>query len=275
MDEALDSVLSQDFEDFELLLVDDGSSDSSSSIARAKAAQLPDKVRYLQHDEHEHRGCSSSRNLGLAHAAGTLVAFVDADDRWKPGKLRDQVSLMDTNHAIGMLCGSVNYWRSWEGGRDRVIATGHSLDRPVLPPEAALSVYPLGMHHAACPSDIIVRRSAAKQVGGFEDEFTGAYEDLAFYTKMYLHSQVWFSSAVWTDYRIHAGSLSSGMSRADYRAVRNQFLNWCSNYLKQTSVAGKDRLTRAVRRARWEMDHPIVGLLARRLRVLMRRSAAR
>src|SRR5262249_39242789 len=88
--EAVDSVFAQTHECWELLLVDDGSMDASSSIARRIAELHPGRVRYLEHDGHVNRGRSSSRNLGIHHARGQFVAFLDADDVWFPRKLERQ-----------------------------------------------------------------------------------------------------------------------------------------------------------------------------------------
>lgn len=79
--EAVDSVLAQDFPDFELLLCDDGSTDGGTTLARDYAARRPERVRYLEHPGHANRGMSATRNLGLAHARGELIALIDADDR--------------------------------------------------------------------------------------------------------------------------------------------------------------------------------------------------
>ena len=68
--EAIQSVLSQTYEHWELLLVDDGSRDGSSEIARRIATQYPAKVRYLEHTGHQNLGMSASRNLGVRHAKG-------------------------------------------------------------------------------------------------------------------------------------------------------------------------------------------------------------
>ena len=63
--EAIDSVLAQDFRSFELILVDDGSTDTSSAIARRYAETHPDRVRYIDHPQHANHGMSASRNAGI------------------------------------------------------------------------------------------------------------------------------------------------------------------------------------------------------------------
>jgi glycosyltransferase involved in cell wall biosynthesis len=110
IEEAVESVLSQDFDSFELILVDDGSTDGSTAIARTYAEQHPHRVRYVDHPDHANRGMSASRNRGLGVARGEYVAFIDADDVWSPNKLTEQVAIMDAHPEVGMLCGAARMY---------------------------------------------------------------------------------------------------------------------------------------------------------------------
>ena len=96
--EAIESVLAQDFTDFELILVDDGSTDGSSALARGYAENFPGKISYLEHANHRNRGMSASRNLGIRHALGAYISFCDADDAWIPGKLSEQLAIFRIIH---------------------------------------------------------------------------------------------------------------------------------------------------------------------------------
>src|SRR5262245_58400693 len=89
--EAIETSIGQDYPDWELWLVDDGSTDRSTAIAREFAARMPDRIRYCEHEGHANRGMSAGRNLGLDHARGGYIGFLDADDVWEPEKLREQV----------------------------------------------------------------------------------------------------------------------------------------------------------------------------------------
>ena len=131
--EAIDSVLVQTFTDFELLLVDDGSTDTSSAIAQDYADRHPARVRYLEHEGHANRGMSAARNLGLRNAVGEFVALIDSDDVWRPNKLAGQLRIMERHPGLGMVCGTVRYWESWAGGEDRLVPSGHIQDRSIPP----------------------------------------------------------------------------------------------------------------------------------------------
>src|SRR2546427_10186945 len=82
LQEAFASVFAQTYPTWELLLVDDGSSDESTAIAQRYVEHHPGQVRYLEHPGHANRGMSASRNVGIRHARGPYIAFLDADDVW-------------------------------------------------------------------------------------------------------------------------------------------------------------------------------------------------
>jgi glycosyltransferase involved in cell wall biosynthesis len=95
------SVLSQDFRDLELIIVDDASSEELGPIVRDLA---DDRVRYVRRDRNG--GASRARNTGLALAEGDYIAFQDSDDLWLPGRLRRQVDLLESlPEAVGVVAG--------------------------------------------------------------------------------------------------------------------------------------------------------------------------
>jgi glycosyltransferase involved in cell wall biosynthesis len=257
--EAIDSVLVQTFTDFELLLVDDGSTDTSSAIAQDYADRHPARVRYLEHEGHANRGMSAARNLGLRNAVGEFVALIDSDDVWRPNKLAAQLRIMELHPGLGMVCGTVRYWESWAGGEDRLVPSGHIQDRSIPPPEAMLRVYPLGTGTSPCPSDLLMRRDLMMSVGGFEEQFTGSrqlFEDQAFLAKFYLVAPVYFSGDNWLDYRQHADSCVAKVSRSGQdEEVRRFFLQWLANYLGQQPRVDI-RVRTALRRTLWRDRHP-------------------
>lgn len=91
---AVDSVLEQDYIDRELIVVDDGSTDDTAAVL----AGYGDRIRVVRKPN---GGLASARNAGILAARGSLVAFLDADDWWLPGKLGRQVELMDSRPDLG------------------------------------------------------------------------------------------------------------------------------------------------------------------------------
>jgi glycosyltransferase involved in cell wall biosynthesis/SAM-dependent methyltransferase len=240
--EAIDSVLAQHHDDWELLLVDDGSTDASTKVALDHGERFPGRIRYLEHAMHQNRGMSASRNLGMRHARGKYLAFLDADDVWLPQKLERQVTILERHPEASMVYGATQYWQGWTGkpddiARDRTPDLGIPLDILYRPPALATLLYPLGNGVSPCPSDLMVRCSLIDEIGGFEESFTGMYEDQVFLAKVYLHAAVFVSSETWVKYRIHPTSCSSEVERQGrHRSIRRFFLDWLDRYLRDAGI---------------------------------------
>jgi glycosyltransferase involved in cell wall biosynthesis len=238
LDEAIRSVLAQTHPRWDLLLVDDGSSDGSSAIARGYAERDPLRVRYLEHPGHRNHGMSASRNLGLRHARGEYLALLDADDVWLPEKLERQVAILEAHPHVALLFGAPLYWFGWTGRaedreRDYVIDVKLPLDQVYDPPTLLL---PFLQRTAAppCPSDVLLRREAAERVGGFEDQFRGMYEDQAFFSKVLLRFSAFASGETWDRYRQHPDSCYAMAKATGGREVARRFyLNWFRQHLQQ------------------------------------------
>ena len=288
--EAIESVLRQTYAHWELLLVDDGSTDASTAAAKQLAETDPDRIRYLEHPGHANRGMSASRNLGIREAAGALVAFLDSDDVWVPEKIQQQVAIMLANPEIGMVCGAAKYWMSWsdtDAAHDRVVPTGGPQDQVSYPPSLLLLLYPLGTGVSPCPSDLMLRREILAQVQGFEEQFIGSYqlyEDQAFLVKVYLDAPVYISSATWLLYRQHSDSCVAKVTReGKQHTVREYFLGWLARYLAAQHVADDailDALKRAQRPYRYRAllwartKWPLVRTGLRRFAAILRRTEA-
>jgi glycosyltransferase involved in cell wall biosynthesis len=96
--EAIESVLGQEYRNHEVIVVDDGSTDGSSAVARALG------VRYVRQPN---RGVAAARNTGLAAAQGTLISFLDQDDVWLPGKLEAQVGLLEASPCVDLVVSAI------------------------------------------------------------------------------------------------------------------------------------------------------------------------
>jgi glycosyltransferase involved in cell wall biosynthesis len=232
--EAIASVLAQTYEDWELLLVDDGSNDGSGEVATAFTNLYPGRIRCLRHDGGGTRGMSASRNLGLSEARGSYVAFLDADDVWYPAKLQEQVTLLSAHPDVAMVYGSTEWWYSWTGNpsdraRDFVQELGIPVDR-VLEPPALVTALLRREHPTMTPA--LVRRDSLMRAGGFEDVFHGLYEDQAACVKIGIDQRVLVSSACWYRWRQHPrSSCAVSLATGNYAQARQLFLEWLDEFL--------------------------------------------
>lgn len=243
LQEAIDSVLQQQYTNWEFLIVDDGSTDGSTQIAKDNAERHKGKIFYMEHEGHANKGVCASRNLALQHAKGTYVAILDADDVWQPQKLQQQIELFATLPDAAMICQASEYWYTWEvpQAENVVVPVGAPQDRLYMPGELNKILYPLTNGSAPCPSAIIIRRQAVNDVGGFENGFTGRYqmyEDQAFLSKLYLRYKIYVSSACNNLYRQRHGSLVQWVTGdGHYLQVRRFFLKWLKKYLRDQRVS--------------------------------------
>ena len=240
--EAVESILSQTYQDFELLLIDDGSSEPATTIARSYVERFPEKVRYLEHEGHANRGMSAARNLGIGHSRGEYIAMMDADDIWLPHKLTRQVQIMRDHPEVGMVYGATPFWYSWTGdpadaARDFTPNPGVAQDAAYPPSSLSGHVYPFGGGTTPFQCDTIIRREAMFRVGGFEEDFIGMFEDTAFYHKIFLSEAVFVSGECWDRYRVHPDSINAQARRLQtFDAAELRFLQWMENYLMRVEV---------------------------------------
>jgi len=271
IEEAIESVLRQDYPSWELILVDDGSNDGSSAIAREYARSSGGRIVYCHHDEHENRGMGPSRNLGFLKARGEYMTFLDADDLWVEGALRTQVGLLESCPRAGMVYGPTLYWHSWtnlpeDAARDFVYRTGLQPGTVMEPPDLFMRLI---SHTAAvpCMSSLLVRRETVDLVGGFEDRFTGLFEDQAFYAKISLSAPVLVSGEVLDWYRQHAESSCAVAEKENrVRDATMNYLAWLSEYLAARGLRGSDAW-RLVQIETWNQAHPLLSRVLKTLKV--------
>jgi glycosyltransferase involved in cell wall biosynthesis len=173
--EAVDSVLRQDFEDFELIVVDDDSTDGTGS----EIEQYGGRVKLLQHPQN--KGVSAARNTGVLHAKGKYIAFLDSDDLWVKGKLKTQVSFLDENPHYP-LCYTDEIW----------IRKGRRVNPKVK--HAKYSGWIFEKCLPLCtisPSSAVMRKTLLTKVGLF-DEALPVCEDYDFWLRVSIRYPIFF-----------------------------------------------------------------------------------
>jgi glycosyltransferase involved in cell wall biosynthesis len=272
--EAIESVLAQTYDNWELLLVDDGSTDQSTEIALNYARKYPEKVRYLEHEGHSNRGMSATRNLGIKHARGEYVVFLDADDVWVTDKLEQQVAIMQEQPEAAMCYGPTLFWHAWTGDpadarRDWQTQHGPQVNALVEPPEL-LTLLLKDEFTVPSTCSVIVRRSVFDEVGAFEEDFRGQMEDMVFHTKVFLNKPVYISSQCWGWYRQHPNNSGQAAMASGYwlpdrpNPARCAYLRWVERYLIEQGATGEE-LWKVLDKELWPYRHPFRYSLKERL----------
>ena len=210
--EAIQSVLDQTFQDFEIIVVDDGSTDGSHDIvARMGSGRI-----HYHYQSNE--GLAGARNTGIAHASGEFVAFLDSDDLFLPDKLSHQVQALDNQSELGLIAGG--YLLVDESGKPLAER------RPWrYHPHLDVSTW-----LRDCPfivNAVLVRREWLERVGGF-DPALRRVEDKDLWLRLAYHGcrMAWVPQLVCA-YRTHPGQMvKDGRSQKETTlAVLDKFFN--------------------------------------------------
>jgi glycosyltransferase involved in cell wall biosynthesis len=205
--DAVASVLAQTFTDWELIVVDDGSTDATLMTARQLMARHSD--RRIRVFRQPNSGPAAARNTGAKRATGTYLLFLDADDILAPPLLERTMAILRAQPAVGFVYSGMRLF-----GQDRHEWPSVAFDLPRL----ALDNYVLP--HA------LVRRAAWEQVGGFDPARSlWGFEDWDFWLRVATSGwRGWHIAEPLVFYRRHGHSLSDGVQRAYAWDVRAQLI---------------------------------------------------
>ncbi len=185
---TLDSALAQDGVTVEVIVADDGSSDGTLDVL----ARFGERVRVLRQD---HRGPSAARNACLRAACGEYVALLDADDRFRPGKLARQAAILDARPDVGLV------YTGWHV----IDADGVPLAQQGWSREEGDVRRRLLLGNLAHPVAVMIRRQPIADAGGF-DETLQVNEDWDLFIRLALRGMRWACiDEPLCEYRVHGG----------------------------------------------------------------------
>jgi hypothetical protein len=201
--EALGSVFAQSFSDYEVIVVDDGSTDTE----RLEAVLLPHRAR-IRYIRQQNRGPAGARNTGILHGTGTYVAFLDSDDVWLPHFLSEHVALLDGDPSLDMVYGNPATFGAGLAGRGA---------RPVRrrTPRVVDATFE-NLVRRRCnvhPTCVVARRGAPRAAGLFDERLRYS-EDLDLWARLvHRGGRIGFCSRVLARRRVHASSLTVDVDR--------------------------------------------------------------
>lgn len=174
LERAISSVLDQSFKDFELIVVDDGSTDSTSEVVSGFDGAL--KVL-----RQPNRGVSAARNLGIASSSGPLVAFLDSDDSWMPDKLAKQVASF-TGYSAGFICHTDEVW----------LRNGKTVSQKAIHRKQGGTFFQRALERCLIsPSSVMIGRELLDKVGWFDENLRAA-EDYDLWLRITAFHEVQF-----------------------------------------------------------------------------------
>jgi glycosyltransferase involved in cell wall biosynthesis len=193
---AIESVLAQSFRDFELIVVDDGSTDGSRAAVEAFGA----RVHVIAGPN---RGAYAARNTALRHARGELIAFIDSDDVWLPNRLAAQVPLM-RRPEVGLVFGDARVVGPSAGAASTMFR--------VSPPSRGRVAAELTRWNFVPTITALVRRRCLEETGGFVEVPLAA--DYVAWFRIALHHEIDFVDEIVADYTMHPGGISAHLGRS-------------------------------------------------------------
>lgn len=179
LDDTLQSIFKQDYKHFEVIVVDDGSIDNSEKISKSY------NVRYFYQ---ENQGVAAARNYGIKLAKGEIVAFIDQDDTWLPGKLMKQINQMISEHELGYvltyqmlkLAVGINKIPAW--------VRKNQLNKPIV---------------GYLPSTLMVRKDVFDKIGLFNPDYNTGSDTEWFFRAKDNHIKMEILQEVLTLRKIH------------------------------------------------------------------------
>lgn len=202
--EAIDSILNQTFKDFELIIVDNYSSDNTESVVKSYSDK---RIRYFKN---QNNGLVSiNRNYGIKKSCGEYIAFLDDDDLWLPEKLEKQVELLDLNKELGLVYSDIYIIGS--NGDLRENTYFHRIK-----PTRGNAFNELLQGNFIPMLTVVIRREVLDKVGGFNPRYK-ICQDYDLWLRIAEHYPVDFIEDPLAKYRVHSESSSQKNTALSYR----------------------------------------------------------
>lgn len=223
---AVDTVRAQTETSWELLLIDDGSTDGSSALADELARALPGQISVLRHPGGGNRGLPASRNLAIDAARGTHLCFLDADDVWSTEKLARQLELFREHSPVVMVCGPSRHQPLGDQEPGPLVQVCTGAPRTLRRGQFA-RMRMRGQLTTPPPSDVMYRLATLRRVGGVPDG-PAMLEDQRTFVAVSMAGPVFVDDRPLTTYTVRNDSVYGATRHDGMAEVRHhqEFERW-------------------------------------------------
>ena len=194
---AIQSVLNQTFQDFEIIVIDDGSTDNTEETVNSFNNI---KIRYISHSNN--RGVSAARNTGIRASRGEYIALLDSDDEWLPGKLDKQIKVLQSESSeVGVVYSDLFY----------IDENGKNMNK-LRNPEKGGYIYEdlLSKNCMSPPSTLLIKKECFNRVGLF-DNLLNAQEDWDMCIRIAKYYRFALIKIPLVKYRLHSNQVSKNL----------------------------------------------------------------
>jgi glycosyltransferase involved in cell wall biosynthesis len=207
---AIDSILGQNYPSLEILVVDDGSTDSTADVLET----FGDKVQVISQ---KNSGSAVARNIGLEKSTGDYIAFLDSDDIWLEGKLSSQVSFLETHAEYGLVYSD---WVCWHPDKDGIFKD-HGYDKDTTSAKRPLSGWLFEELIKDCivwTGTVLMRRAVYEKTGAFDATLMRG-QDYDYWLRIAQEFKIHKLADIHAVYRIHDQSVSHKPKSINYQYV--------------------------------------------------------
>jgi glycosyltransferase involved in cell wall biosynthesis len=232
--ETLNSIFAQTYQEWEVVIVDDCSTDNSLEIAKQYEARYPDRIKVVQVPFDTNQGASYARNYGLQFTKGELINYIDADDLLIPDKIEKQVRVIQQYPSIGWVIANAHYFYE-EPKNTNISYTSQykNISPGVYPVPYLLEFFIKNFAITPCLMTALIRKEVIEQIGGWNDDFKMNFTDQVFYAKIVLNYDTYIMEEVVAWYRQHENSSTNlGLRSKNFLINQFKYWTWLENYVQ-------------------------------------------
>jgi len=221
--EAVRGVLSQTYTNFELIIIDDGSTDNTADIVKSVDDE---RIRYIRT---ENQGNYFARNRGLKESKGRYIAFLDSDDIWLEDKLKTQISIFLKDNDIGLCC--TDYYVFFDEDKKNVYKdTQHTFSEELMRQKRFIEI--LLLKNIIITSSVMVKNACFKHLGGFDTAHQNAM-DYEMWLRIAMDYKIYYAKERTLLKRLHRWNISKNRIK-EQKALLYIFNDKLASYIKDT-----------------------------------------